>query len=257
MKHQLVALALLSLLGTSQAQDHPHPYALPKQPVAVAANPPDWFVKLPEDTAEMIFGAGTATSMDEQMAYDKARLQAERKIIEMLSGRVRSQVFSNRTDNGDDMIETTTVTVQKDAEGDLLGAQRVDSQATFDGRRYKVYVLVRYPLNENNALQRAKNAQQLKREAEVRAQRGRQELDEHSQQRRQEAVEADQRLQQQVGPKPAESRVEPVQAGKETVSTSGGTLQLLDVENKEYKERRAEALAKPNAVIGQTTVNGQ
>lgn len=254
MKHQLVALALLSLLGTVQAQDRPHPYALPRQPMVVAANPPDWFVRLPEDTAEMVFGVGTASSMDEQMAYDKARLQAERKIVEMLSGRVRSQVFSNRTDNGDDMIETTTVTVQKNAEGDLIGAQRVDSQAQFDGRRYKVYVLVRYPLNENNTLQRTKNAQQLKREAELRAQRGRQELDTHSQQRRQEAEQADTRLQQQVGPK-AESHVEPVKA--ESVNTSGGAVQLLDVDNKEYKERRAEALSKPNAVIGQVTISGQ
>ena len=256
MKHQLVALALLSLLGTSQAQDRPHPYALPKQQLTVVANPPDWFVRLPEDTAEMVFGAGTATSMDEQMAYDKARLQAERKIVEMLSGRVRSQVFSNRTDNGDDMLETTTVTVQKNAEGDLIGSQRVDSQATFDGRRYKVYVLVRYPLNENNTLQRTKNSQQLKREAELRAQRGRQDLDTHSEQRRQEAVDADQRLQQQVGPKP-QSHVEPVRAGAETVTTSGGTIQLLDVENKEYKDRRSDALAKPNAVIGQATISAQ
>jgi hypothetical protein len=256
MKHQLVALALLSLLGTSHAQDRPHPYALPKQSMVVAANPPDWFVRLPEDTAEMVFGVGTASSMDEQMAYDKARLQAERKIAEMLSGRVRSQVFSNRTDNGDDMLETTTVTVQKNAEGDLIGAQRVDSQATFDGRRYKVYVLVRYPLNENNTLQRTKTAQQLKRESELRSQRARQDLDQHSQQRRQEAIESDQRLQQQVGPKP-ESHVEPVKAGTETVNTSSGPVQLLNVENKEYKERRAEALSKPNAVIGQVTISGQ
>lgn len=256
MKHQLVALALLSLLGTSQAQDRPHPYALPKQPMTVVANAPDWFVRLPEDTAEMVFGVGTATSVDEQMAYDKARLQAERKIVEMLSGRVRSQVFSNRTDNGDDMLETTTVTVQKNAEGDLIGAQRVDSQATFDGRRYKVYVLVRYPLNENNTLQRTKNSQQLKREAELRAKRGQQDLDNHSQQRRQEAADTDARLQQQVGPR-AQSHVEPVRAGAETVNTTNGPIQLLDVENKEYKERRSEALSKPNAVIGQTTVSGQ
>jgi hypothetical protein len=256
MKHQLVALALLSLLGTSQAQDRPHPYALPKQAMTVAANPPDWFVRLPEDTADMVFGVGTATSADEQMAYDKARLQAERKIVEMLSGRVRSQVISNRTDNGDDLIESTSVTVQKNAEGDLLGAQRVDSQATFDGRRYKVYVLVRYPLNENNTFQRAKNTQQLKREAELRVQRARQDLDNHSAQRKQDAIEADQRLQQQVGPKP-QSYVEPVRAGAESVNTSNGTVQLLDVDNKEYKDRRSETLAKPNAVIGQTTISGQ
>ena len=240
----------------------PHPYALPPRPVRTVSQAPEWFVKLPQDTDEMIFGVGTATSADEQMAYDKARLQAERKIVEMLSARVRSQVFSNRTDNGDDMLETTTVTVQKNAEGDLIGAQRVDSQAQFDGRRYKVYILVRYPLGENNNLLRAKNSIQLKRESELRAQRAQQDLDLHSQQRRQDTADADKRLREQVGPRSQaqpvdttpQTRVEPVQTGPETVNTNNGPVQLLEVENPEYRARRAEALTKPGAVLGQITV---
>ena len=38
------------------------------------------------------------------------------------------------------------------------------------------------------------------------------------------------------------------------MSTSGGEIKLLDVDNTEYKSKRAEALAKPGAVIGQTVI---
>jgi hypothetical protein len=38
------------------------------------------------------------------------------------------------------------------------------------------------------------------------------------------------------------------------VNTSQGEIKLLDVDNEEYKQKRAEALAKPNAVIGQITL---
>jgi hypothetical protein len=37
-------------------------------------------------------------------------------------------------------------------------------------------------------------------------------------------------------------------------AVTGDTIQLLPVDNVEYKKRRDEALAKPGAVIGQTTV---
>ena len=50
-----------------------HPYALPEAQARVMPQAPGWFVNLPKDTADMVFAAGTATSTDEQMAYDKAR----------------------------------------------------------------------------------------------------------------------------------------------------------------------------------------
>jgi hypothetical protein len=38
------------------------------------------------------------------------------------------------------------------------------------------------------------------------------------------------------------------------VPTEQGNLKLLDVENEEYKKKRAEALQKPGAVVGHVTV---
>ena len=77
-----------------------HPYALPAQPVRQVVQAPAWFVRLPEDTTDMMFAAGTATSVDEQMAYTKARMFAEQKLVEQMTASVRSLVKSHRTDTG-------------------------------------------------------------------------------------------------------------------------------------------------------------
>ena len=189
-----------------------------------------------------MFAVGTATSVDEQMAYSKARMFAEQKLVEQMTASVRSLVKSHRTDTGDALIERFENTVQKSANGELVGAQRVDSQVTHDVRVYKVYVLIRYPLGENNILRREREAVRARKESELRAARAHQDL-ERNVQREQEAQErADQKLRDEIGPRP------------DTVKTNQGELQLLDVENAEYRQRRAETLEKPNAVIGQTTL---
>lgn len=238
-------------------QQSAHPYAMSTEVAKPVTPAPRWFTNLPQDTPDMIFAAGTATSTDEQMAYDKARIQAERKLVEMMNARVKSSTKSYRNDNGDSMTETTEVTIHKTAEGDLIGAQRVDSQATFDGKRYKVYVLVRYPLAENNALRKDREAAQMKRETALRAQKAQQDLERESERNRQAQERADERLKQEIGirqePAKRTEPVPPAVKGPDTVPTSEGDLKLLDVDNAEYKARRNEALQKEGAVVGNST----
>ena len=222
-----------------------HPYAMPAQPQRVISPAPEWFVRLPEDTADMMFAAGTATSVDEQMAYNKARMFAEQKLIESMTARVRSLTKSYRADSGDALNERFEQTIQKTASGELIGAQRVDSRATHDGRYYKVYVLIRYPLGESNVLRKERNQTQARKESELRSGRAHQELDQVHKNQSEQQERSDQQLREQVGP-----RVETVTP----VNTSQTELKLLDVDNEEYKRKRAEALAKPNAVIGQITL---
>ena len=75
------------------------------------------------------------------------------KLVETMYSRVQTQTKSYRADRGEAMIENFEQVTRKNAKGELSGAQRVDSRATFDGRVYKVYVLVRLPLGANNVLQ--------------------------------------------------------------------------------------------------------
>ena len=222
-----------------------HPYAMPAAPVRAVVSAPDWFVRLPEDTADMMFAAGTATSVDEQMAYNKARMFAEQKLIETMTARVRSLTKSYRADSGDALNERFEQTVQKTANGELIGAQRVDSRATHDGRSYKVYVLIRYPLGENNVLRKERNQVQARKDSELRAARAHQDLDRTHTDEAAQQERADQQRREQIGPRPEPAK---------SVNTSQTELKLLDVDNEEYKRKRDEALLKPHAVIGQITV---
>jgi hypothetical protein len=222
-----------------------HPYAMPAQPVRQVVSAPNWFVQLPADTADMMFAAGTATSVDEQMAYSKARMFAEQKLVETMTARVSSLTKSYRADSGDTLNERFEQTIQKTANGELIGAQRVDSRATHDGRMYKVYVLIRYPLGENNILRKERDQVQARKESELRAARAHQDL---ARSQADEAVQkerAEQQLRESVGPRPDSAK---------SANTSQTEVKLLDVDNEEYKRKRDEALLKPHAVIGQITV---
>jgi len=222
------------------------PYALPQAPARTVTPAPTWFVNLPEDTTDMMFAAGTATSTDEQMAYDKARMSAERKLVENMYSRVQTQTKSYRADRGDAMIENFQQVTRKNARGELSGAQRVDSRATFDGRIYKVYVLVRLPLGTNNVIQNRRDQARAQREADISSRAAEQDMDRNESAERGIQRENDDDLTRRLAP---QSKVVPV-----TKSVDTGTIQLLDVDNAEYKRRRDEALSKPNAVIGQTVL---
>jgi len=206
-----------------------HPYAMPTRQARVVPQAPEWFVRMPEDTAEMTFAVGTATSTDEQMAYDKARMAAERKLVEQMYARITTQTNSFKADRGSATIENYQQVTRKNARGELSGAQRVDSQVTHDGQNYKVYVLLRLPTGAATA-ERDMDASET-RDARIEQENTRS-------------------LERSLEP---QSRVTPVTV-PETVKTTQGEIKLLDVDNAEYRQKRAEALAKPNAVVGQTTL---
>jgi hypothetical protein len=230
---------------------------MPAQPQRVIPRAPEWFVRLPEDTLEMTFAAGTAVSTDEQMAYDKARMAAERKLVEQMYARITTQTNNFRSDRGSALVENFQQVTRKNANGELSGAQRVDSQATHDGQYYKVYVLLRLPIGAANTIQARRDQTRLTRELEIRSRAAEQNMDSNEAVERKTQQDTDANLERSLIP---QSRVEPVKVETESksapnvVSTTQGELKLLDVDNEEYKRKRAEALAKPNAVVGQITL---
>ena len=197
-KFVVATAVLLSVAGSVVAGE----YDIVKATPVAQAEMPAWFVKMPSDTPDMIFASATAASTDMQMAIDKARLQAERKLVEMHGAKISSLTKSNRTDTGDNMVESTSVTVQKNANGELIGAQRVDSQVTFDGQKYRAFVLLRLPLAENNILRKEKVNIQTRKEAELRGARAQQELEQRRIEDAKAAEAADAKLKAELGPKP-------------------------------------------------------
>jgi hypothetical protein len=223
-----------------------HPYAMPARQARVVPQAPEWYVRMPEDTPEMTFAVGTATSTDEQMAYDKARMAAERKLVEQMYARITTQTNSFKADRGSATIENYQQVTRKNARGELSGAQRVDSQVTHDGQYYKVYVLLRLPVGANNTTQTRRDQQRLQREGEIRGRAAERDMDANEARDMKLEQDGNQALERRLEP---QSRVTPV-----TVPTTSGELKLLEVDNVEYRQKRAEALQKPGAVVGQTVV---
>ena len=227
-----------------------HPYAMPARQARVVPQAPEWYVRMPEDTPDMTFAVGTATSTDEQMAYDKARMAAERKLVEQMYARITTQTNSFKADRGSATIENYQQVTRKNARGELSGAQRVDSQVTHDGQYYKVYVLLRLPTGANNTMQTRRDQSRMQREAEIRGRAAERDMDANEARDIKLEQDGNQTLERRLAP---QSRVTPVTV-PETAKTSEGEIKLLDVDNAEYRQKRAEALAKPNAVVGQTTL---
>jgi hypothetical protein len=120
------------------------------------------------------------------------------------------------------------------ADVDITGVETVEMKHVSEGNRIRTYVLVTLPLGDKNVLKSTKDAQ-------ARAPEAFKELDEVT-----------------GAKKPVEVTPVAPQRGNEVsvVQPNGSTstLNLMPVENAEYKARRDEALKKPGAVVGQVSI---
>jgi hypothetical protein len=194
---------------------------------------PEWMSKLPK-AAGYVFENGTATSSDFGFADIKAKTIAYSKICTAAGGVVRSQTKMYKSDNGDTGTEQSELAIRSMCpDVDISGVETVEMKHVADGNRIRTYVLVALPTN-------GRANKDIKRSAK----------------------EAFKELDEITGNKPLSSDVEvtPVapQRGQEisVVQPNGATstLNLMPVENAEYRARRESALQKPGAVIGQVSV---
>ena len=194
---------------------------------------PEWMSKLPK-AAGYVFENGTATSSDFGFADIKAKTIAYSKICTAAGGVVRSQTKMYKSDNGDTGTEQSELAIRSMCpDVDISGVETVEMKHVADGNRIRTYVLVALPTN-------GRANKDIKRSAK----------------------EAFKELDEITGNKPLSSDVEvtPVapQTGQEisVVQPNGATstLNLMPVENAEYRARRESALQKPGAVIGQVSV---
>ena len=194
---------------------------------------PTWMSKLPK-AAGYIFENGTATSPDFGFADIKAKTMAYAKICTAAGGKVRSQVKMFRSDSGDASTDQSEMALRSMCpDVDITGVETVEMKHVSEGNRIRSYVLVALPLGDKNVLKSAKDAA-------TRAPDAFRELDGITKEHNQIPVPAADKKSDTVG-----------------VVNPDGTTQnigLVQVDNEEYKARRAEALKKPGAVIGQYTL---
>ena len=196
---------------------------------------PAWMSKLPKASGH-VFENGTATSTDFAFADIKAKSIAYAKICTAAGGKIRSQVKMFRSDNGDSGVEQSELALRSMCpDVDITGVETVEMKHVSEGNRIRTYVLVVLPIGDKNIIKSTRDAQ-------ARAPEAFRELD---------GVTQEQRGQPKIEP------ARPVSGSDVSVvrpDGTAGTVELLQVNNEEYKARRAEALKKPGAVIGQYTI---
>jgi hypothetical protein len=237
MKKLLIVTAVASVLtacgtsGTNYSAQYSNQNSMQSSRMAAAIKEaPEWMSKLPKAPG-YVFENGTATSSDFGFADIKAKTIAYSKICTSAGGKVRSQTKLYRADNGDAGTESSEMAVRSMcADVDISGVETVEMKHVAEGNRIRTYVLVALSLNGNANKNTKRNAKEAFRE-----------LDEMA--REQNGVE--------VTPVPAQPS-RPVSV----IQPDGAptTLNLLPVDNAEYRARREEALKKPGAVIGQITL---
>jgi hypothetical protein len=195
---------------------------------------PEWMSKLPKAPG-YIFENGTATSSDFGFADIKAKAIAYSKICTAAGGKIRQQTKIFKSDSGDVGVDQSELAIRSMcADVDITGVETVEMKHVSEGNRIRSYVLVTLPLGDKNILKSTKDAQ-------ARAPEAFKELDEIT-----------------GGKKPVEVTPVAPQRGQEisVVKPDGstGTLNLMPVDNAEYRARRAEAIQKPGAVVGQATI---
>jgi hypothetical protein len=195
---------------------------------------PSWMSKLPKAPG-YIFENGTATSGDFGFADMKAKAMAYAKICTAAGGKIRQQTKIYKSDSGDTSVDQSELAIRSMcADIDITGVETVEMKHVSEGNRIRTYVLVTLPLGDKNVLKSSKDAM-------ARAPEAFKELDDVT-----------------SGKKPVEVTPITPQKGTEVSVVqpdgSSSTLNLMPVDNAEYKARRAEAIQKPGAVIGQVSV---
>lgn len=115
---------------------------------------PSWYTQPPVDS-NALYASATESSPDMQMSMDAAILSAKRQLANSLGARV-SEVMKNyarQTGTGNDaqvVQEISRVAKSVAAEVDLTGFVREKSEVVQEGRNFRSFVLLRYPVGEAN-----------------------------------------------------------------------------------------------------------
>ena len=198
---------------------------------------PPWYVKAPASTDEYMFITGTGLSSDLSMSRAKALLDAQHQLASKLNGVIDAAVRQQRKDtSGTVNSDYTSVTIRKNIiETAITGHHLEDSKIQAENRGYRTFVLVRYPVGDANKLLRQQEQKDSKKQDDD------SNIDKELNKSQSKVVSV-------VVP---EAKAQPVVESK---AVPIGELKLMEVDNEEYKKRRAEALQKPGAVVGNITL---
>lgn len=235
MKKALVLLPIVAALtacGTTSSFDKRADQARERQEKYVERSldkAPDWMTKTPPNTTNVVYASATSVSGDMAMADEKAKVMAYGKICMSAGGTVDKTSKVYMLDSGGTTQERSEMAVRaKCRNTDVTGVETVEIKRVSEGTRYRTYVLIALPLGDANILKREKVNDAERASTKENSDKAFKEIDRDNG----KAVDAS-----------------PVSA------VPINSLNLVEVNNEEYKKRRAEALQKPGAVVGHVTIN--
>jgi len=125
---------------------------------------PDWYLNKPEDP-NFLYEPATATSQDMQLSVDKAVQAGRTGIGRQVETKIQAiqKRFQEETGVGEDsqLLDQFTAASKTVVSTSLTGSKEVNKKIVKDGKMWRAYVLVQYPLG---AAQEAFKAQIQKKE---------------------------------------------------------------------------------------------
>jgi hypothetical protein len=200
---------------------------------------PPWYIKAPASTDDYVYVTGTAVSSDLSMSRAKAMLDAQQQLAAKINGVIDSTMRQSRKDSaGTVATDYTSLNIRKNIiETSIAGHHLEDSRVQAENRGYRTFVLVRYPVGDANRFLK-KSVAKLDEDKEI-----------------DKELSRSQTAPQVISQSLPAVIVTPVPASAvESKAIPVSELKLLEVDNDEYKKRRAEALLKPGAIVGNMTL---
>lgn len=189
---------------------------------------PAWFVAQDSVETKSLRATATDISKDMQFAIDKATLSAKVQLAQQLNTNVSSLIRESTLESGfgtkDVDKQTDRVSKTKTVQ-DVAFYRRDKMKVVREGNYFRAYVLLTLDIEEARRLTNPTN-------------------DGSSREQLLNELDGNTQSSPQTG-----AQVSIVES-----TGAGSTFSLLDVDNEEYKARRAEALKKPGAVVGRVTI---
>lgn len=193
-------------------------------PKAMTIDIPSWYIKAPESTDEYVFVTGTGISTNLSMSRAKAMMDAQGQLASKINGVIDGAIRQSQKDEAGDVSEdyTSQVLRKRIVETSIAGHHLEDSRVVAENKSYRTFVLVRYPVGKANQFLKKKGS--------------------GSNQNIDSAIDRELSVTPSVAPS---TTLTPVPLSQND---------LLDVDNEEYRQRRAEALQKPGAEVYRFTL---
>jgi len=114
---------------------------------------PDWFIKPPASTPNVVYTTGSGRSNNMSMARNKAILDAQSQLADQIHALVSSHTKQHIIESNDTTLMNTDQVVKKlVAEANMTGYVIEDMKAYPEGRHYRFYALVAYPVGKSNLM---------------------------------------------------------------------------------------------------------